>query len=614
MTLSVADVVAPEMTVRGITLSLADGGAADLSIAELRLPQKTLRKLQLHCGDFSASSAEVHCRRGRSPQLPGTDLDFSYRFARGEWQILMTLTAAAAQPYAQWLPADMPLPNAGKLDGTVRLSGAQEGLHSIKADVRVAELGFSDRTGLRAAEKIRASLQMEAQNGAAGWQWHAGLDWRSGDLFWQPLFLRGGLSLDGSGSVSAREVRIDRLRADAEQIGRLELAAVWQRQRGEFSEYRLRGKQVGLPRLFADFVRPYLDKSALAETNLSGHADVESDFRDGALRNLRLTLHDAGLEDAQDRFSLQGVNTFIDWQPDAVRSSAVRVRSGKILGAEFGASRFDLRMHGTEFDVALIPLPLLDGKLDVRDLHLHHEQDAWHGSFAAALSAVSMERFSAALGWPVMHGQLAGRIPRVTYDGSAIKVDGALMFNVFDGSVVLSQIRLADPFGRAPKFSGNLDMRELDLDLLTRTFSFGNMQGRIDVAVQDLQLQDWQPLRFDAKVSSSAGNYSKKISQKAVQNISSLGGAGAAAAIQRSYLRFFENFGYDRIGWRCAMRNGICNMSGVDTGNGSGGYAIVKGGGIPAISVMGYNRSVSWNELVTRLKRVTQGNVKAVVQ
>jgi hypothetical protein len=179
--------------------------------------------------------------------------------------------------------------------------------------------------------------------------------------------------------------------------------------------------------------------------------------------------------------------------------------------------------------------------------------------------------------------------------------------------VVASRLKLADPFGRAPRLSGNLNMRDLDLDLLTRTFSFGSMQGRIDVDVNDLELQNWQPARFDARIASSDGDYPKKISQKAVQNISALGGAGAAAAIQRSYLRFFENFGYDRIGWRCKLRNGVCAMGGVDNGNG-GAYAIVKGGGIPAITVMGYNRAVSWNELVSRLKRVTQGNMQAVVK
>jgi hypothetical protein len=37
-------------------------------------------------------------------------------------------------------------------------------------------------------------------------------------------------------------------------------------------------------------------------------------------------------------------------------------------------------------------------------------------------------------------------------------------------------------------------------------------------------------------------------------------------------------------------------------------YTLIKGGGIPAINVMGYNRDVGWQELISRLQRVTQEN------
>jgi hypothetical protein len=81
--------------------------------------------------------------------------------------------------------------------------------------------------------------------------------------------------------------------------------------------------------------------------------------------------------------------------------------------------------------------------------------------------------------------------------------------------------------------------------------------------------------------------------------------------LQRSFLRIFKNFGYERIGLSCALRNDICTMSGLEE-NGNA-YTIIKGGGIPAITVMGYNRKVDWSELITRLKRVLQDN-KAVIK
>ena len=77
-------------------------------------------------------------------------------------------------------------------------------------------------------------------------------------------------------------------------------------------------------------------------------------------------------------------------------------------------------------------------------------------------------------------------------------------------------------------------------------------------------------------------------------------------AIQRSFLRFFEEFSYTEIGWRCVLRNNVCTMGGIESESQSNPYTLVKGGGIPAITVMGYNQKVDWQELIDRLKRVAE--------
>jgi hypothetical protein len=138
------------------------------------------------------------------------------------------------------------------------------------------------------------------------------------------------------------------------------------------------------------------------------------------------------------------------------------------------------------------------------------------------------------------------------------------------------------------------------------------MTGRLDGDVKNMVLSRWQPVQFDASFRSAEGRYPKKISQRAVENISALGGAGAAAAIQRSFLRFFKEFNYSKIGLSCKLRKGICEMDGVEPAK--DGYVIVKGSGVPAITVLGYNRNVSWGELLSRIQRVTQGNAKPVIQ
>ena len=252
-------------------------------------------------------------------------------------------------------------------------------------------------------------------------------------------------------------------------------------------------------------------------------------------------------------------------------------------------------------------IPVLDGKLLVNDFATSGERGSWRWRFSGGITPISMQQFTTALGLPVMHGTLSAVIPTVSYQQSTLKVDGALLFRVFDGTIVAQNLVLESPLGQVPRLMADVDMRNLDLDLLTSTFSFGNITGRIDAQVKALELVNWEPVHFDARLASSAGEYPRRISQAAVQNISALGGAGAAAAIQRSFLRFFENFGYSALGLSCKLESGVCRMGGIE--NVPQGYVIVKGGGIPAITVLGYNRNVGWRELIERLKRVTQGNV-----
>lgn len=614
ISLSVVDIAVTDFSARGVALSLPQDGSAELRIDRLQLRGSELRNARLRCARFELSTAALSCRGGSLGQLPGAELEFDYRFG-GDWRFSAQLRNAPAKALAAFLPADMPRFTQGTLHGTLRAGGEAAGANSFDADLRLTDVGFGDATGLHAAEKLRGTAKLAATRKAGVWRWQGDIAWQSGELFWQPLYLAGAVErkLSVSGTYDGARLVVERGEAALARIGRMQFSAHWDLQQGRLAEATVHGEDLALDRLFADYARPFLENSALADAALSGRADVDWRYRDRATQSLRLVLRDAGLGDGQRRFALRGLNTAIEWLPDTEHGADIAFAGGELLGVPFDAAQWRLRMRGMEFAVDHAALPLLDGKLELSDFRLRREGDDWRWQFGASLSGISMERFSLAAGWPRMRGTLAGRIPRVSYDGAQIATEGALLFDLFDGTVVASRLRLADPFGRAPRLYGNVNMRNLDLGLLTSTFSFGSMQGRIDADVNDIELQNWQPARFDARIASSEGNYPKKISQRAVQNISALGGAGAAAAIQRSYLRFFEDFGYDRIGWRCRLRNGVCDMGGIDNGNG-GAYAIVKGGGIPAITVMGYNRAVSWDELLSRLKRVTQGNMQAVVK
>jgi hypothetical protein len=125
-------------------------------------------------------------------------------------------------------------------------------------------------------------------------------------------------------------------------------------------------------------------------------------------------------------------------------------------------------------------------------------------------------------------------------------------------------------------------------------------------------MEAWKPVAFDAAFSTPPDDDSRhRISQRAVDNISNLGGAGMAGAVSRSFLRFLEDFPYQRLGIRCRLANGVCHMGGVAPAQ--SGYYLVQGRWLPPrLDVIGYASEVDWSSLLDRLKGITAGAAPVV--
>ena len=223
-------------------------------------------------------------------------------------------------------------------------------------------------------------------------------------------------------------------------------------------------------------------------------------------------------------------------------------------------------------------------------------------AFDGRIEAISMPLLSRAFGWPEMAGTLSGRLPGMEFRGGTLSVAGDIAAQVFDGTITVSGLQLRNAFGRFPRFSGNFTARRLDLGQITRTFPIGSITGRLDADVRGLELFGWTPVAFDARLYTSPGDRTRhRISQKAVGNLANLGGGGGGvvAALQSGFLRFFADFGYDRIGLRCQLRNDVCLMDGI--ARPEGGFYIVKGGGLPRLDVVGTSGRIAWSQLMSQI-------------
>ena len=656
--LAVGDVHAPSWSATGIRarldLNAAGHAEAHLSIANAQFPAPlgAIRDISIVCAEpvvrsdlVSCPGARVtatHARFGRLQFVTAASFDRAraaldidiqrLKIATGTWTVRARwhdtgwqLSASAKRlPIAglrrfltPWvtLPADLAMD--GALSPEIAISG-RKSVDSIRIRASADALTLNNADGTLATDKLALDLDALLKPIATGYRVDSTIALTSGQAYRDPIFLDLGknrIDLEWSGDWNSTTERLAVARFSAVQAGVLRAqgaAAV-----APFAETALASLDLTLelaqfPGLYAIYLQPFLVNSDLKDLATKGALRGTMQIREGNPVALDLDLDAIDFDDTAGRMAMHGLSGHVAWRSAIAQSqpSSIAWQSGKAYGFSGASARIEFVAGGREFRM-LEPtrLPVFDGGLaiaafEVRDAAL----PTMTLLFDATLDPISMRRICQALGWPEFAGTVAGRIPRLTLKDKVLSVDGDLEARVFDGRMVISKLRLADPLGDWPQLSASVDFERLDLQAVTGTFSFGEITGRLSGYIHSLELFNWRPIAFDAVLATSQGDKSEhRISQRAVSNISAIGGGSSGGTMQMlsgGVLRFFENFKYDKLGLSCRLADEICLMQGI--GPASNGYYIVKGHGIPRIDVIGSAGRIDWPQLVANLKAATK--------
>ncbi len=649
-----AVVEGPGWRAQGVQVQLAwksvEEAALQVSASSIELPPPLgrVQRVELTCTQARVTSTSISCTDGHahveSPQLDRPDFPVTFRYepdtgvasvsfrqvavASGRvaggaevaptgWRAHVEGTDVRAERIRALLddtgawPAEFS--GAGRLTFAAQVAGSRGTITEVEVRGGVRALTFSGPTAGPAGEAVSADVDLHAEKMGMEWEANAGLVMHEGDLLvvdpivlsprTRPLSVRAVMNWQPEKHL----LRVSQLEFDHPQTARVEghlQLDVGQHVQLQAAELRL--VEGYLSGFYESYIQPLVLGTALDSLDTSGRVQGEVHYQSGVGISLAAVLDNVRFKDRKGRFEIAGLTGKLGWSSAAepVRSR-LDWNSGSLYRLQLGAARIAFETRGRSVSlVEPADFQVLDGKLLVETFDLENSEDngtKWR--FDAVLSPLSMEAFSTAMGWPTMAGQLSGVVPSVAYADGRLSVGGVLLLRVFDGAVTIRDLVLERPFGIASTLSADIDMKNLDLDALTRTFAFGKIEGRLDGRIRNLQMVDWRPVAFDAWFATPSDDTSRhRISQKAVDNLTSLGG-GIGGVLSRSYLRFFEEFYYNRIGLSCRLQNGICIMDGVAPAK--NGYYIVKGGGLPRIDVVGYTRRVNWDELIERLKRVT---------
>jgi hypothetical protein len=506
------------------------------------------------------------------------------------------------------------VPDALAIDGTLGAqlqAGGQGDIIGFTGALTTNDFGFSNEEGTIVAEKVAATVHAKGVLNGKNLNVEANVLGTGGQALAGPVILDFGvnpLDLKVKGALKGQSVSISSLSIDQKQLlharasGRLTLG-----DKPLLDQAHIDLDTVELPAAYTSFAQLTLATTDFGQLKTSGRASGALDIVSNKPTRIDLKLDAIQLNDVKGKFSMADVRGDLHWIDNATSQAPGSFLSwarGSAYGLSGGDARIDFRAQA--LDVVLTResrLPIFDGAIVVKSLVMRQLGSANSElKFDAQIEPISMPLVSRAFGWPELQGSVAGRIPGLSYRNKELTVDGDISAAVFDGTIVGRNFRLRDPLGPWPRLFADVKARRLDLDLVTRAFPIGNITGRLDADINGLELFNWSPVAFDARLYTTPGDRSKHlISQKAITSISNVGGGGGGvtAALQSGLLRFFDQFRYDRIGLACRLENDVCTMGGVEPIG--MGYYIVKGRGIPRIDIIGNQGRVDWPRLTSQI-------------
>lgn len=494
---------------------------------------------------------------------------------------------------------------------TLDLTATKETISRAKLNLIINHLNLNDEQGLYVGELVSGNVIFDVRKKNKIWYWQSDVLLNGGQAYIEPVFFdftENKLTLTGSGywRQENNTVAVEQLVFDHDKI--LTANAELVVKDSVITSLNIRSEETDANRVYQHWLQPFTVGTAVDNVMFEGMLGFDYK-QSNSYYDFTLTVNQLSAHDAERRFSISGLSGQFAWTDfNQPVESDLYWQTASLYAIPIGASSFKAQTHNAEM-VLIEPwlIPVLDGQLHISSLDLNRQQETTHWSFDGLLSPISMDSLSETLGWPQLHGKLSGVIPKVSYQNQQIDIDGALMVKLFDGTAIFKDLKLERPFDSLPQLYGNIDLLGLDLETITSTFEFGKITGKLDGKVENLRLSNWQPVYFDASIATPKGDKSRRrISQQAIDNLSQVGG-GATGILSKSFLRFFEDFSYQKIGLSCKLRNEVCTISGVEESD--KGYYIVKGGGLPPrINVMGYTRRVDWPELISRLKAVSNSS------
>ncbi len=202
--------------------------------------------------------------------------------------------------------------------------------------------------------------------------------------------------------------------------------------------------------------------------------------------------------------------------------------------------------------------------------------------------------------WKKLSLHISGNFEKILFQKGKLESEGELKIFLAGG-----ELDLRDPFfepGILPRYGGEVEFSGLDLALLSSVSGLGLITGRLRGKIKDLVMVGKLPESFELWLEDDPDYRGKKrISLKAVRQISELGGGSASF-----FVPFVKNLRYQRLGIYCRLKGDVFYLRGLIKKGGR--EYLLKGPKLLGVDVINQNPegAISFKEMVRRLKRILE--------
>lgn len=479
-----------------------------------------------------------------------------------------------------------------------------------------------------ASESLEQKVSFEGRYNSSrqDMEFTADLDLSKGESLWNQYYVdwtRSPFKLKMSGIYRIPLNRLDDLSVETSLFseGKINVQGVLSFQDPYLLDLRILGSKLDLGSLYA-----FLSQGQpMEELALEMGGDVETEIRFRKEKE-KLSLdgsfwvRDGSVKNRDQSLLIDGVQVEIPFylenpgQDDSekdeqyLRKGYFRIGQFKTPALSLEPFQLDLQAGKNRFMFGPLTLGIFGGQatLGRSVLTLGPEMANFKGTLSISLKNLDLSKLPFNSEQFSLEGTVQVDLPRVELSPDEVLTEGKAEVNIFGTTIHMENIGITKPFTKNRTISGDVRFDDLSLEELTNTVPFGKVTGILKGEIKDLAISYGQPERFVMLLESvRKKGVSQKFSLGAVNDLSIISsGEGSALSPNKGFARFVSEFGYEKIGIYCSLKNDNFSLRG--TIREKGVEYLVKRSWLFGISVVNKKpkNKIRFKDMMSRLKRI----------